>query len=262
MIRFAPNLYFMYREYEPMERFAAARNDGFRQVELCYLDDLNVDDVRLALRDQGQTLLSFNFPPGQVIPNQKRGIAALPGNELAFQQLIDKGLNWASELGVSMGNCPLFGLKPPGISSAECVSALIDNLKSIVPELERANLTLLIEAHCSKDFPGYIIDHIAQCRHIVDAVASPNIRILMDTYHTQRMEGDITNLYLEHQDVIAHIQVGNPPGRNEPDIGEINHKFFFEMLDREGYDGWVVGEYLAKGKTSEGLGWMKRWGVN
>ena len=251
----------MYREYEPLGRFAAARRDGFRQVELCYLDDLNIDDLRLALRDAGQSLLSFNFPPGEIIHNQQRGIAALPGHEQDFRQLISKGLDWAGELGASMGLCPLFGLQPEGVSRAECELVLINNLKSIIPQLEAAKLTLLLEAHCSKDFPGYIIDHVAQCRYIVDAVGSPRLRILLDTYHSQRMEGDITNLFLNNQDLIAHIQVGNPPGRNEPDIGEINHKFFFDILDREGYKGWVVGEYLPKGKTSEGLGWIEQWGI-
>lgn len=244
-----------------MERFAAARKDGFRHVELCYLDDLDIDQVRLALRDEGQTLLSFNFPPGEIIPNQQRGIAALPGNAQTFKQLIEKGLQWAGELGASMGVCPLFGLKLQEVSVAECESVLIANLKSVIADIQHAKLTLLIEAHNSKDFPGYIIDHMAQCRRIVDAVGSPNVRVLMDTYHTQRMEGNISNLFLEHQKVIHHIQVGNPPGRNEPDIGEINHRYFFELLAKQGYDGWVVGEYFAKGKTSEGLKWISKWGI-
>jgi len=245
-----------------MERFAAARKDGFRHVELCYLDDLDIDQVRLALRDEGQTLLSFNFPPGEIIPKQQRGITAIPGHEQSFKHLVEKGLQWAGELGASMGLCPLFGLKPQELSITECESAAIANLKSIVSDIQNANLTLLVEAHCSKDFPGYILDHMAQCRRIVEAVGSPNVRILMDTYHIQRMEGDISNLFLENQEIIYHIQVGNPPGRNEPDIGEINHRYFFELLARQGYDKWVVGEYLAKRKTSEGLGWIDDWGIH
>lgn len=261
MIRFAPNLFFMYREHAPMDRFAAARKDGFQWVELCYLDDLDIDEVKRALADAGQTLLSFNFPPGEVIPDEKRGIAALPGHEDEFRDLITRGLEWAAALGPKQALCPLFGLRPEGASVAECEDVLIDNLKSIQGKLEAADFTLLLEPHCSKDFPGYIIDRLAQARRVIEAVELSGLRILFDTYHAQRMDGDLVNNFLLHQDLIAHVQVGNPPGRHEPDEGEINHRYLFQAMDNAGYDGWVVGEYLPKAETSAGLGWIDRWGI-
>ena len=261
MVTFAPNLFFMYREYEPLDRFAAARADGFSHVELCYLEELDIGEVKRALADANQTLLSFNFPPGDVIPDEKRGIAALPGHETEFAEFIDQGLAWAAALGPEMALCPLFGLRPTEISLADCEATLIANLRAALPKLAAANFTLLLEPHCSKDFPGYIIDRLDQARRIVNAVASPNVQILMDTYHTQRMEGDLVNQFRAHQAVIRHIQVGNPPGRQEPDEGEINHRYFFQALDDAGYAGWVAGEYFPKGDSSEGLGWIDRWGV-
>lgn len=261
MVKFAPNLFFMYREHDLMDRFQAARRDGFRFAELCYLGDLDVAEVKRALDDAGLTLLSFNFPPGEVIPGEKRGLSALPGHQAEFRELAAQGLDWAAELGAGMALCPLFGLRPEGVAREDCEAVLIGNLQSILPDLEKAGLTLLIEAHCSKDFPGYIIDQVGQARRIVDALASPHVRILFDTYHTQRMEGDLSNLYQAHRDVIAHIQVGNPPGRNEPDCGEVDHRYFFEVLDAAGYDGWVSGEYFAKAGTSEGLGFLEAWGI-
>lgn len=261
MVKFAPNLFFMYREHEPLERFAAARRDGFRYVELCYLDDLDVGEIGRALDDAGQTLLSFNFPPGEVIPGQKRGLLALPGHEAEFRELVARGLDWAAQLGTGQALCPLFGLKPEGISSENCEQTLIANLKSIIPDLEKAGQTLLVEPHCSKDFPGYVIDRMDQARRIVDEVNSPCVRILLDTYHTQRMEGDITAQFLRHQPVISHIQIGNPPGRHEPDIGEVNHRYFFDELDKAGYDGWVAGEYFPAGLTSDGLAWIDDWSI-
>lgn len=262
MTRFAPNLFFMYREHAPMDRFAAARRDGFQWVELCYLDDLDIDEVKRALDDAGQTLLSFNFPPGEVIPDEKRGIAALPGHEAEFRQLVERGLEWAAALGPTQALCPLFGLKPEGVTTDECEDVLIANLTSVRPALEAANFTLLLEPHCSKDFPGYVIDQLNQARRVIEAVGIPHLRILFDTYHAQRMEGDLVNNFMQHQDLIAHVQVGNPPGRHEPDEGEIDHRYFFQALDDAGYDGWVVGEYVPKAETSAGLGWIDRWGVS
>ncbi len=61
--------------------------------------------------------------------------------------------------------------------------------------------------------------------------------------------------------MIGHIQIANPPGRHEPDAGEINYPFFFEQLDGLGYDGWVACEYRPRGGTREGLGWGGAFGL-
>ena len=50
---------------------------------------------------------------------------------------------------------------------------------------------------------------------------------------------------------------GNP-GRHEPDIGEINYPFLFNLIDDLGYDGWVGCEYKPKAGTESGLGWLTR----
>jgi len=51
------------------------------------------------------------------------------------------------------------------------------------------------------------------------------------------------------------------PGRHEPDTGEINYPYLFELLDRLGYSGWVGCEYVPAGDTIEGLGWAYRYGI-
>ena len=51
------------------------------------------------------------------------------------------------------------------------------------------------------------------------------------------MEGELTATFRRLKDRIAHVQVADNPGRNEPGTGEINYPFLFEMLDREGYTG-------------------------
>ncbi len=63
--------------------------------------------------------------------------------------------------------------------------------------------------------------------------------------------------YERLKDRIAHVQVADNPGRNEPGMGEINYRYVFAALDRLGYDGYVGCEYKPKAGTSEGLGWMR-----
>src|SRR5207248_6073357 len=59
----------------------------------------------------------------------------------------------------------------------------------------------------------------------------------------------------KHLDRIAHVQLADNPGRNEPGTGEINYPFLFRCLDRIGYRGWIGCEYKPKTTTTEGLGW-------
>ena len=51
---------------------------------------------------------------------------------------------------------------------------------------------------------------------------------------------------------VAHVQVAGYDGRHEPD-----DPAFLERLDADGYQGWVSGEYHARGRTEDGLGWMR-----
>ena len=92
---------------------------------------------------------------------------------------------------------------------------------------------------------------------IIDAVGSDNLFIQYDIYHAQRMEGELANTIAKHLARIAHIQLADNPGRNEPGTGEINYRFLFEHLDRIGYQGWVGCEYKPLTPTEAGLGWLK-----
>ena len=73
----------------------------------------------------------------------------------------------------------------------------------------------------------------------------------------QVMEGDLARTIEANLGRIAHIQIADNPGRNEPGTGEINYPFLYEHIDRIGYAGWVGAEYKPKAGTVEGLGWFQ-----
>jgi hydroxypyruvate isomerase len=82
-----------------------------------------------------------------------------------------------------------------------------------------------------------------------------------DIYHMQRMEGELAATMKAHLAQIAHLQLADNPGRNEPGTGEINYRFLFGFLDSIGYTGWIGCEYKPKGNTIEGLAWRAAHGV-
>ena len=91
----------------------------------------------------------------------------------------------------------------------------------------------------------------------IDEVGSDNVFVQYDFYHQQRMAGELLATFRTYKDRIAHIQIADNPGRNEPGTGEINYPVLFEALDREGYAGWTGCEYKPKAETSAGLGWFE-----
>jgi 2-dehydrotetronate isomerase len=51
------------------------------------------------------------------------------------------------------------------------------------------------------------------------------------------------------------------PSRAEPDEGEVNYPALFQVIDRSLYAGWVACEYKPRGRTEEGLGWGRAYGI-
>ena len=94
-----------------------------------------------------------------------------------------------------------------------------------------------------------------QTLDLIAATGSDNIYVQYDIYHMQRMEGELAATMEKQLPRIAHIQLADNPGRNEPGTGEINFGWLLAHIDRLGYQGWIGCEYLPKGDTDQGLSW-------
>jgi hydroxypyruvate isomerase len=91
-----------------------------------------------------------------------------------------------------------------------------------------------------------------------------NVRVQMDLYHCQIMEGDLT-VKIKHYlptGLVSHLQIAGVPERFEPNIGEINYAYLFTLLEAMDYQGYIGCEYRpSRGKavnsTTEGLDWLR-----
>ena len=102
---------------------------------------------------------------------------------------------------------------------------------------------------------GRYLNKTEQALQIIADVRSSNLFVQYDIYHMQVMEGDIARSLQKHLARIAHVQLADNPGRNEPGTGEINYPFLFRHLDAIGYRGWIGCEYKPRTTTVDGLGW-------
>ena len=166
-------------------------------------------------------------------------------------------IGYARTLGVSQLNC-LAGKAPAGVPDAVLRQTLVDNLRYAAAELKKAGLKLLVEPINTFDIPGFYLHGSAQTLSVLDQVGFDNAHLQYDIYHMQRMEGELAATMQAHLPRIAHIQLADNPGRNEPGTGEINYAFLFAFLDRIGYTGWIGCEYKPAAATQAGLGWRQQ----
>ena len=71
--------------------------------------------------------------------------------------------------------------------------------------------------------PGFFVSTQADAHSVVTAVGAPNLKMLLDCYHMQVMEGDLTTKLKRYLPDCGHVQIAGPPGRNEPDTGEVRY---------------------------------------
>lgn len=81
------------------------------------------------------------------------------------------------------------------------------------------------------------------------------------------MEGDVASKIRHYLPTgrVGHFQIAGVPMRHEPDLGELNYKCLFDVIDDVSkachWEGWVSCEYrpargIAPQATSDGLAWL------
>ena len=256
MPKFAANLTMLFNEAPFMERFALAAKAGFEGVEYLFPYDFDKDAIRAELDKHGLTQVLHNLPAGNW-DGGERGIACHPDRTAEFREGVATAIGYARTLGVSQLNC-LAGKAPAGVPDAVLRQTLVDNLRYAAAELKKAGLKLLVEPINTFDIPGFYLHGSAQTLSVLDQVGFDNAYLQYDIYHMQRMEGELAATMQAHLPRIAHIQLADNPGRNEPGTGEINYAFLFAFLDRIGYTGWIGCEYKPAAATQAGLGWRQQ----
>ncbi|WP_319244923.1 2-oxo-tetronate isomerase [uncultured Propionivibrio sp.] len=254
MPKFAANLSMMFTEVPFPERFAAAAKAGFKAVEFLFPYDYTVAEVTAWLKDNGLKNALFNMPPGNWAAGE-RGMASIPGREAEFRAGVAKAIDYALSLGTPTIHA-MAGLFPAGADRAQHRAVYVENLRHAAGELARHGLTLVIEPINSRDMPGYFLSMQADGHAIREEVGAPNLKVQMDFYHAQIMEGDLTKTFQKYSPHIGHIQIASVPDRHEPDEGELNFPHLYQLLDDSGYTGYVGCEYRPRGKTEDGLGWF------
>ena len=133
---------------------------------------------------------------------------------------------------------------------------VIELLKRCAAVLEPHDLVMVLEPlNWYANHGGVFLQRSDQAYAICKAVDSPACKILFDIYHQQITEGNLIPNMGRAWDEIAYLQIGDNPGRKEPNTGEINYRNVFAWAEERGYDG-ILG--MEHGNSEPGAAGEKK----
>lgn len=276
MLKFAANLSTMYTDLPFLDRFEAAAKDGFKGVEFLFPYAFPSHELAARLRVNGLQHVLFNAPPGgtnatliqQAWDTGGRGLACVPNRDAEFKTGFNLALEYANAL-----NCHqihvMAGLIPPGFTRESVEPTYINNLRWACIQAAMHQITVLIEPINQRNMPGFFLNRQDHAHAILEQVNAPNLKVQMDLYHCQIVEGDVTMKIRQYLPTgqIGHFQIASIPDRHEPNTGELNYAYVLDELRKEikkaKWTGWIGCEYTPQlghqaGGTSAGLGWLKQ----
>lgn len=218
------------------QRFALARKLGFRTIEFWTVDRGNAtraSDIRKMVDDAGLAVTQF----APAWPNFADAAKLADLMRVTEQAIAD-----AKVLGCTKFTITGHGLVD-GMSREAQLAGYTAGLMRIAPLLETAGVTGLVEPFNRVNHLNHLLNGSQPALPMVRSVNSPRIKLLWDFYHMQLEDGDLIEKFTAGADQVAHVQIGDVPGRHQPGTGEVNHTNLLKAV-RAGYKDKIGLEFM------------------
>ena len=244
----------MYRELPFLERFRAAKEDGFDFVEFWSWTDKNLDAVKAAAESAGIGIAGFNGDAELSLIDPER-----QGDYLAF---LRRSVEAAKKVGARSVTIHSNGLGAGGavinyygeLSDTVKLCSMFDTLKECAKIAEESGVSMNLEPlNVTTDHVGNFLQTTRMAAEMTRLIGSPKLKVLYDAYHMQLNEGSLCGNIRAYGDQFGHIHVADAPGRHEPGTGEINYAKVLSCLEETGYTGLVGFELIPKTTTAEAV---------
>jgi hydroxypyruvate isomerase len=258
MLKFDANLRWLFNEWPMRERYARAAECGFKGVEVAFPYEYPLPEARALLKDNGlalvQVLTPSDWARGEI------GIGCHPGREAEFRASVDLAMEYAVAL-----ECPLIhataGLVPKDVPRRQAYDVFHANLAYAADQARPHGIDIIIEPVCRQRFTGFLMTRIDEGLGIIEAVGRDNVKLCFDFFHVYMEEGAVSEKLALAWPHIGHVQVGDPPLRNQPGTGEIGNDYLLGLLEQKVWDRWIGCEYKPSGHTLDSFGWAERYGL-
>lgn len=236
---------------EGIKRAAQAGADA---VEFYDWTDADLADVRKTAADNGVAISgTVATGVGSNVGNPDSGAISDPEEYEQGVDDIERSIEATAELG---GDTLIVTVGPriDTLSEATQQNAIVRVLRSVAPTAGANDVTIVPEPLNTRvNHSGYFLRTADRGFSIVEAVDSPNVKLLFDIYHQQVTEGNIIQTLGDHIDSVGHIHIADVPGRHEPGTGELDYHNILSAIDEMGYEGVVACEFFPSGDSDDAV---------
>jgi hydroxypyruvate isomerase len=131
-------------------------------------------------------------------------------------------------------------------------AAMAGHLRRVAPMVEKAGAILCLEQTNEIRLPGMLLHHIADALAVVQAAASPAVKLLFDFHHVQVMDGNLLVNFERCFDEVAIVQIADVPGRAELGMGEVDWVNVLRGVRAHGYAGLIEYEVFPSCPGADG----------
>lgn len=250
----------MYRELPFLERFQAAKNDGFDFVEFWSWTDKDLDAVKAAAESAGIGISGFNGDADYSLID--------PTHKEPYLAFLRRSVDAAKKVGARSVTIHSNALGEGGIvvnhyaelSETVKLCSMYDTLLECARLAEESGIQMNLEPlNITTDHVGNFLATTRMAAEITRLIGSPRLKVLYDVYHMQLNEGSLCDHIRAYGDQFGHIHVADAPGRHEPGTGEINYHQVFRCLEEIGYQGLIGFELMPQTTTAKAVEAINRY---
>lgn len=244
----------MYCELPFLERFRAAKEDGFSYVEFWSWTDKDLNAVKAAAKDAGIGIAGFNGDAelSLIDPHQKQ----------EYLDFLKRSIDAAVNVGARSVTIHSNGLGAGGVvlndyaelSDTVKLCTMFDTLRICAELAESSGIHINLEPlNITTDHAGNFLTTTRMAAEMTRLIGSPMLKVLYDVYHMQLNEGSLCDNIRAYGDQFGHIHVADAPGRHEPGTGEIYYPHVLQCLEEIGYQGLVGFELIPAVSTAQAV---------
>ncbi|HET7325386.1 MAG TPA: TIM barrel protein [Halococcus sp.] len=234
---------------EGIERASAAGADG---VEFFDWESTDLDSLSTAADEHDVEIYgTLAAGAGRTIMDPDAPALADPNSHDRAVADVERSIVAAADLGCNTLVVTV-GQNDDTLDDATQRTAVVDALRAVAPVAEARDVVVVVEPLNTRvDHPGYFLPTTDAGVAVVDAVDSPNVKLLFDIYHQQITDGDVIRRLTRQIEHIGHIHAADNPGRHEPGTGELDYERIFAAVADLDYEGCVSGEFMPAGDPDE-----------
>jgi hydroxypyruvate isomerase len=247
----------LFTEVPLEQRFALAKQAGFKAVEIQFPYLLAAERIQQLLIKQQLKLVLFNVDADDLLQGGE-GLACVPEKQKQFKQAVAQTVEYAQILKPEAINV-LPGRCFDSTQQEIYLTTFKENIQFALEAFSPLGIKTVFEAINTIDMPNFIIHSGAQMLEVLQTFNHPNLFMQYDIYHAQRMDENCIEFINQQADKIGHIQFADCPGRAQPGTGNIDFTQLFKVIDKSSYQGWLGAEYKPVGDTQNSLTWYQTY---